>query len=108
MRGQAYYWLHLVPLLVAMGLATLLILASALLSLSARRRGAWLPRLLTGLFGGLLFISPPFRELAYPLPIGGMSWASLENSAGVLLRDGPSLQRLQAVFERDWTEASGE
>ncbi len=87
MKAQAYYWLHLVPFMVAMGLALILMLASLALSLSARRRPTWLPRLFTGLFGGLLFVSPPFRAFAHPLPVGQMSWASLSNSASVLLRD---------------------
>ena len=87
MRAQAFYWLHLVPFLVATGLAAILMLASALLSIPARRRGTWLPRLLAGLFGGLLFVSPPFRAAAHPLPVGQMSWASLDNSAAVFLRD---------------------
>jgi hypothetical protein len=87
MKAQTFLWLHLLPLLVALGLAAILILASALLSIPVRRRGTWLPRLLTGLFGGLLFVSPPFRALAHPLPVGQMSWASLDNSASVFLRD---------------------
>ena len=87
MKAQAFHWLHLLPLLVALGLAAILILASLLFSLSARRRATWLPRLYTGLFGGLLFVSPPFRALAHPLPVGQMSWASLDNSASVFLRD---------------------
>jgi len=39
-----------------------------------------------------------------------VSTSSLDQNRelGVLLRDGPRLQRLQAVFERDWTEASEE
>jgi len=87
MRAQAYYWLHLVPFLVALGLAAILIGASLVLSISPRRRGTWLPRLFWGLFGGLLFVSPPFRSLAHPLPLGQMSWARLSESAGELLWD---------------------
>ena len=87
MKAQAYYWLHLVPFMVAMGLALILMAASLLLSIPARRRATWLPRFFTGSFGGLLFVSPPFRALAHPLPVGQMSWASLNNSASVLLRD---------------------
>lgn len=87
MKAQAFYWLHLVPLMVAMGLALILMLASLVLSISARRRGVWLPRFFTGLFGGLLFVSPPFRAAAHALPVGQMSWASLSESASVLLRD---------------------
>lgn len=87
MRAQAFYWLHLVPLLLAMGLALLLLVASLVLSVSARRRATWLPRFFTGAFGGLLFVSPPFRAFAHPLPLGQMSWLGLSESAGVLLRD---------------------
>jgi hypothetical protein len=87
MKAQAFHWLHLVPLLVAMGLAAMLLAASLLLSIPARQRGTWLPRFLTGVFGGLLFVSPPFRAFAHPLPVGQMSWASLDNSAAVFLRD---------------------
>jgi hypothetical protein len=86
-KAQAYYWLHLLPLLVVMGLGLAMIVVSLLLSISARRRGTWLPRFFTGLFGALLFVSPPFRALAHPLPVGEMSWASLSNAAAVLLRD---------------------
>jgi hypothetical protein len=87
MKAQAFYWLHLLPLLLAMGLALILMLASVALSLSARRRGTWLPRFFTGLFGALLFVSPPFRALSHPLPVGQMSWTRLNDSAAVLLRD---------------------
>jgi hypothetical protein len=86
-KAQAFYWLHLVPLMIAMGLALILMLASLVLSVSARRRATWLPRFFTGAFGGLLFVSPPFRALAHPLPVGQMSWARLSESAAVLLQD---------------------
>lgn len=87
MKAQAFYWLHLVPLMVAMGLALILMLASLVLSISARRRGTWLPRFVSGLFGGLVFVSPPFRALSHPLPLGQMSWGRLSESGAVLLRD---------------------
>jgi hypothetical protein len=86
-KAQAWYWLHLVPFIVAMGLAAILMGASLVLSISPRKRGTWLPRLFWGCFGGLLFVSPPFRALAHPLPVGEMSWLGLTESAGVLLRD---------------------
>ena len=98
MKAQAYYWLHLVPVLVAMGLALLFIVASLVLSISARRRQTWLPRFFTGLFGGLLFVSPPFRALSHPLPVGQMSWASLDNSAAVLLRDRASIDSYTSAW----------
>ena len=87
MKAEAVYWLHLLPLLIAMGLGLILMLVSLVLSLSARRRGTWLPRFFSGLFGGLLFVSPPFRALSHPLPVGEMSWAGLSESAALLLRD---------------------
>jgi hypothetical protein len=87
MKAQAYYWLHLVPFMVAMGLALILMLASLVLSLPASRRARWLPRFFTGAFGGLLFVSPPFRAFAHPLPVGQMSWLGLSESGAVLLRD---------------------
>ena len=87
MKAQAYYWLHLLPLIIAMGLALALMILSVVLSIPSRRRGTWLPRLLNGLFGGLLFVSPPFRALAHPLPAGQMSWVGLSESGGVFLRD---------------------
>jgi len=87
MKAQGIFWLHLVPFLVALGLAAILMGASLVLSLSPRKRGAWLPRFFWGCFGGLLFVSPPFRALAYPLPLGQMSWARLSESAGEILRE---------------------
>lgn len=86
MKAQAYYWLHLLPVLIAMALAVALMITSVVLSVPARSRATWLPRLLTGLFGGLLFMSPPFRALVHPLPVGQMSWAQLDESAALVLR----------------------
>ena len=87
MKAQAFFWLHLLPLVIAMALALALLILSLVFSISSRRRAAWLPRLLNGLFGGLLFVSPPFRALAHPLPVGQMSWLELGESGGVFLRD---------------------
>ena len=87
MKAQAFFWLHLLPLVMAMALALALMILSLVLSIPSRRRGVWLPRLLNGLFGGLLFVSPPFRALAHPLPAGQMSWLELSESGGVFLRD---------------------
>ncbi len=87
MKAQAFYWLHLLPLLIAMALALALMIASVVLSIPSRRRATWLPRLLNGFFGGLLFVSPPFRALSHPLPVGQMTWLGLSESGGVVLRD---------------------
>jgi hypothetical protein len=87
MKAQAYYWLHVLPVLIAMGLALALMITSVVLSIPARSRATWLPRLYTGLFGGLLFMSPPFRALVHPLPVGQMSWMRLDEAAALFLHE---------------------
>src|SRR6266850_6652608 len=87
MKSTAYYWLHMLPFIVVMGLSLTLMVVSLVLSVLPGRRPYWLALLLTGLFGGLLFVSPPFRMLSHAVPVGQMSWARLNEAAALLLRD---------------------
>lgn len=102
MKAQAFFWLHVVPLAVAMGLAAILLAASLVLSISAKRRGTWLPRFFNALFGALLFVSPPFRAFSHSLPVGQMSWGRLNEAAARMLSEHAPIDGYTASWLPDF------
>ena len=94
MKAQAYYWLHMVPFIVLMGLAVLLMVVSALFSLWPGKRSAWWPVLITGLFGALLFVSPPFRLFSHSITVGDYRWSRLSQMGASLVPDHLRLETI--------------
>ena len=98
MKAQAYYWLHMVPFIVVMGLAVILLVVSALLSFVPGKRGSWWPVFITGLFGALLFVSPPFRMLSHSIRIGDYQWSRWSQMGAALVPDHLRLETISYAW----------
>ena|SRR3982751_2794157 len=94
MKAQAYYWLHMVPFMVIMGLSVLLLAVSLLFSLWPGKRAGWWRVLVTGLFGALLFVSPPFRMFSQSITVGDYKWSHLSQMGASLVPDHLRLETI--------------
>jgi hypothetical protein len=92
-KATAYYWLHMLPFIIVMGLSVALMLVSLIFSVLPRRP-YWFGVLLTGLFGALLFVSPPFRMFSHSITVGDYRWGQLSQFAASLLPDHLRLQSI--------------